>query len=160
MDNESENLKKHPILATLGANASETLGISGYIGEGDAEHVKLHPSLGNPSESVVIAKVDIVHAAPAPEALRPFGGTTVWVKRTAEVTYYRLESARVEVRLLPHSFFKPPSEISDRTAEGGPRFKEIKSGRLHMRVRAQPIQEVCQSVCGNCYSFCCAPISI
>jgi hypothetical protein len=127
-----DKITEHPILAKLTAGgADNAMSLSGYIGTSLQDgHVKLYPTLDDLSESVEIARADILHAADDPKAAQ--GGTTVWVKKDAPVTYHRTESVKTSAQQLPITF--SPGGARAGAARAINDAVDVARGRLRMQV--------------------------
>jgi hypothetical protein len=124
----------NPVLATLGANVSpgDVTTLRGYVGPSTSDdRIKLYASLDDLTNSVEIAKDDILHFAELPESILPLGAVTIWLKKRAEVTFSHTEKNAVAAEA---TFEKTPVEIN--------------RGRLRMLVRAPLFrQAAADSVC-------------
>jgi len=147
-----DKITEHPILAKLTAGgADNAMSLSGYIGTSLQDgHVKLYPTLDDLSESVEIARADILHAADDPKA--PQGGTTVWVKKDAPVTYHRTESVKTSAQQLPITFSPGGARAGGARAIND--AVDVARGRLRMQVRRVAVADTCQSRCSVCHSRC------
>jgi hypothetical protein len=136
METAMETVPMHPLLAKLSAERiAGVAALSGYAGPGStSEHIKLYPRLDDLSGSFEIALRDIVHFEKAPESLLPFGGTTVWIHKDAQVVSSSVKQGTAVV-------------------EQDKAFDEMKSGRLHIRMRKQLQADDCSSG-GDCSSRC------
>ncbi len=134
-------IPEHPLLATLlGEGAGNTKSFLGYIGPTKEGRVRLYLNLNDLSESVEIQSDDIIHFTTAPESIMPYGGTVVWVKKSAEITYHRVEEVGDE----------PKADLG-----------EVRKGRLRIKMRSQPksdscVSHPCSSRCRPCSSRCMA----
>lgn len=143
-----KTIPEHPLVSKLVAGSANAMCLRGYVGPSSEGHVRLYPGLDDLSESVEIARADIVHTAEAADSSPP-GATSIWVKRDAEVTYYRIETVRTPAQALPRRFTQaetlPASELV-----------EVNRGRLKILVRGGGLRadDVCQSRCQVCTSRC------
>lgn len=125
------DIPEHPLLKKLGGS-TDVKTLRGYIGAGkDEGSIRIYAALDDLSESVEVKKEDVLHYEATPEAVQPFGSTTVWIRPSAQTIY---NVSRVE-------------NID--------RVKDIRAGRLKITVGGGGrMQSVCQSVCGVCQSVC------
>ena len=131
-----EDISVHPLLAKVhDMGMANVTSFRGYVGPGSTEEtIRLYSSLTDLSRSVQIAKADILHVEKIPKSRLPFNAVTIWVKRDAQVTAYRIETTTASVK-----------QEKD--------FTEINQGRLRIRVRRGSDIGVCYSEC-FCYSEC------
>jgi hypothetical protein len=130
-------IPEHPLLAKLGVSgATNVTSLRGYVGPATTDaHVRLYASLDDPSESVEFAHNDVLHYAATPDTVLPFGGTIVWLKKDAEVTFHRAERSAA--------------------VKADPNALEVNRGRLRIQVRGGGLRsDVCQSRCQVCTSRC------
>jgi hypothetical protein len=133
-DLQENNLQVHPLLKKLGVEgAANAISLTGYVGPASHDgNLRLYSSLEDLSNSVEVRREDVLHSAPTPESVLPYGGTIIWLKKDAQVTYHRTEktvvSAPVETNAL-----------------------EVKQGRLRIRLRGGLRRADCASYCfGGC----------
>jgi hypothetical protein len=137
----SANIPENHLLTRLIAGgATNATAMRGYVGPSTTEgYIVLYPSLDNISESIEIARDDILEFAELPESVLPLGGTIVWVKKDAKITFRSVKTV---------------GKASDPAPKAD--FAEMRKGRLRMLLpslrRAVP---PCQSHCsGDCQSTC------
>jgi hypothetical protein len=129
-------IPEHPLLSYLKeGNASNVVTVKGYVGPSSSpDHIRLYADLADLSESVDIARSDILYFAEAPDTVLPLGGTVIWLKKEARIVVRSVETAALTPKL----------------DEG----VELSRGRLRIRVRGGLSQSVCQSRCQVCTSRC------
>jgi hypothetical protein len=126
---ESALLKK--LLERGGENA---VALRGFIGPATREgHVRLFPRLVDLTQSMEIARADILHALPATGS--PDGPVVLWVKRDAQIQARNVNAAEA-------------------VTQGAQKLVEIRKGRLRMKARAPQEEPICFSVCMDCLSWC------
>jgi hypothetical protein len=132
----NRNLRENPLVAQLIAKGAETaMMLRGFVGPSAIKgYVRLYPRLQNLSDSVEIARADILHSVEAPQSV--LGAVILWVKKDAKISVNRVGV----------------SQPADTPAEN---LVEFRKGRLRIRIRAQQ-GGVCQSpICPNiCQSVC------
>ena len=135
------NLQVHPLLMKLGIEgATNTTSLLGYVGPSTNEgHVRLYSSLEDLSNSVEIRREDILHSSPTPDSVLPYGGTIIWLRKDAQVTYQRTEKTVVSAPVETNPF-------------------EVNRGRLRIRVqgglRSAKCASYCFGGCKPCHSGC------
>jgi hypothetical protein len=128
-------LRENPLVARFierGADTSTIL--RGFIGPAIRDgHVRLYPRLNNLSNSVEVAREDILHSIEAPQSA--LGAVILWVKKDAKISIHRAGTSE---------------------ATNAPRENdiELRQGRLRMRVRPQQTNGLCFSHCMDCVSWC------
>jgi hypothetical protein len=143
-------LRENPLVAQLIAQGAETaMTLRGFVGSSAREgYVRLYPRLQNLSDSIEIARADILHSMEAPQSV--LGGVILWVKKDAKIAVTRVGVSEpagtpaenlVDLRKGPAG--TPPENLV-----------ELRKGRLRMRVRPQQAHAVCFSHCMDCISWC------
>jgi hypothetical protein len=105
-NSEARELPLHPVLAKLLATPSATaagdiIKLQGYLGPGmDADHIRLYPGLDDLSENIEVARADILEHADAPASVFPYGGKSVWLRRSASVVYNRTQQVKTQAEFL------------------------------------------------------------
>ena len=130
-------IQEHPLLTKLGTTgATNATSLRGYVGpSSNEETVRLYSSLEDLSESVDVLRKDILHSAPTPDSVLPYGGTIIWLSKDAQVTFHRSAKTAVSPLVEPQPF-------------------EVNRGRLNIRVRGGLRSDVCTSRCQVCTSRC------
>jgi len=151
---DKDGIAEHPLLSKLGAEAGNVMSLRGYVGATTQEgHVRLYPSLDDLSKSVEIPSTDIIHTAEATDSVPP-GAMILWIKKGAEVTYHRVESAKTSARALPRAFLGGGARAESAPPEiAAGDVVEVNRGRLRILVRRQR-DESCSSRCSVCQSRC------
>jgi hypothetical protein len=91
------NLPENPLLARLLAavGATTTITLRGYVGPSRAGgYVIVYPRLDDLSDSIEVARADILYFTEVPELVMPFGAVMIWVKMDAQIVYRRGETAK------------------------------------------------------------------
>ncbi|MFF5211975.1 hypothetical protein [Streptosporangium sp. NPDC000396] len=133
----SSGIPENPLVAELIAHGvgNDARLLRGFVGPSRNENViTLYQRLDRLSDTVEIARSDILHHVKAPRS--PLGGVILWVKKDAKITINRLE----------------PPEPRDDVPQSD--LQELRKGRLRMRVRGHGGRETCFSVCMDCLSWC------
>ena len=135
-------IPESPQLAKLiAAGAVTATTFRGYVGPSrNEEYVSLYTSLDNLSESIEIARADILDFAEFSESGQPSGGMIVWVRKDAQVTLCRVETVGTASDAVPNM---------DST--------QVSSGRLRIQVRPGLLMPSnCSSNCSGdlCHSNC------
>lgn len=143
-DRWEAELQEHPVLSKLAREgAADATTFWGYVGPSKAEEfVTLYPSLENLSDSIEIARADILHVEDVPESVLLFGAKVVWVRREATVNRGRAAPAQGMARQRPD-----PGAPAD-----APRGEvvEVSKGRLRMQMAARGDEADCVSPCATC----------
>jgi len=128
-----ETLGESVLVANLLAQGAENaVTIRGFIGTSKQEgYIRLYPRLVDLSESMEIARTDILHSMRATQS--PDGPVVLWVKRDASIS---------------------ANNTAESVGQAARNMVEVKKGRLRMRMRAPQTEEVCFSVCMDCLSWC------
>ena len=83
------HIQVHPFLASSEQPASTIL-ITGYVGQASREgQVRLYHSLEDISHYIEFDQSAVVQTTPAPEALAPNQGVSMWVKASTSVRWTR-----------------------------------------------------------------------
>lgn len=134
-----DDIVLHPALVKLAADGwPDVVALSGFLGPSSRDgHVTLYRSLRNLDRSVEIQSSDILHMEAIPESVVPYGATTVWIRKDADLAHRTASIRRAEL------------------AEPDQSFVESKAGRLRMRRRAEVESSDCTSWCQYlCSSHC------
>lgn len=129
----------HPVLDQLHRqNRTDVTTLKGYVGHSPLDgYVRLYADLDDLTQSVDIARSDIVSFVSAPEAVLPLGGVILWINKDAQISANQAQTTRVQLN-------------AKALTDGA----EINSGRLKIFVRGGLRSSVCQSVCKVCQSVC------
>jgi hypothetical protein len=131
-------MKENPLVARLiakGVDGNARV-LRGFIGpsRGD-DRVTVYPRL-DLADCFEVARSDILHHEEAPRSR--LGAVILWVRKGAPIAIRRLESS-----------------VAGRAAGASAGdFREVRRGRLRMRVRADPRDDTCFSTCMDCASLC------
>lgn len=130
MSIDADSLEEHPLLVKLLREGNpDTMTFWGYVGPSEHDgSIALYPSLENIGSAIEIPKGDILHVENVPQSVMLFGAKVVWVRRSATVVRRQADTAEDAVM----------SED----------VREIRTGRLHMRVKTQ--RSDCHSPCATC----------
>jgi hypothetical protein len=142
-------LRENSLVAQLIERGADTsIMLRGFIGPSARDgYVRLYPKLQNLSDSVEIARSDIVHSVEAPQSA--LGAVILWVKKDAKMSLHRVgvsESMPAPAERL--------ATFNKRAAGSSENMVERRRGRLRMRLRPQQAQTLCFSHCMDCISWC------
>ncbi|MEU1389388.1 MULTISPECIES: hypothetical protein [unclassified Nonomuraea] len=130
----------HPLLVKLLQEGHpDTMTFWGYVGPPYQDgFVTLYPSLEDLSSALDIPLGDVLHIENVPESILLFGAKVLWVRRDAKVV--RRQAGTAEASLT--------SEVAEDAGE-------IRTGRLHLRVKAERSgpHSPCMT-CRDCSSVC------
>ena len=131
------DLPENPLIAELirrGAENSRMM--QGFIGPSpDADHITLYQSLDRLGDSVLIRRDDVIHSVKAPKSA--LGAVILWVNPETQLSVRKAQ----------------PESRQPTTGPGS--LLEVTKGRLRMRMRSKrTADELCFSVCMDCYSWC------
>ncbi|MEU8318935.1 hypothetical protein AB0C33_11250 [Nonomuraea sp. NPDC048881] len=123
----------HPLLVKLLQEGSpDTMTFWGYVGPPYQDgFVTLYPSLEDLNSALDIPQSDVLHIEDVPEDILLFGAKVLWVRRDAKVV--RRQAGTAETSL---------------TSEAAEAAGEIRTGRLHLRVKTERAD--CHSPCMTC----------
>jgi hypothetical protein len=126
-------LQENGLVAKLLAQGAENaVAVRGFIGPSKREgYIRVYPRIVDLSESVEIARADVVHSMRATQS--PEGPVVLWVKRGATISS------------------NSPAEKLDQPARN---MVEVRKGRLRMRMRTAQASDLCFSTCMDCLSWC------
>ena len=148
-------LASHPVLAKLVAapdanEAGDIIKLQGYIGPGsDADHLRLYPSLDDFSESVEIARADVLDHADAPKSSFPHGGTSVWLKKGANVVYNRTQQVKTYAEFLGGAISRAHLSAQQNTP-----MTALVVGAPDTHVQACNPTNTCGYTCATCSTRC------
>jgi hypothetical protein len=131
-------IPENPLLVQLVARGVEDDArmLRGFIGPSRRDgFVTLYQRLDRLSDSMEIARNDILHFVEAPRS--ELGAVILWVKKDAKISVRKLEASEISGAASQHK-----------------NLREVRKGRLRMHVRARARDDVCQSVCDPCISWC------
>jgi hypothetical protein len=132
-------MRENPLLAKLIAQGAESaITLRGYVGPSTREgYVRLYPRLGDLSESIEIARDDILHSLEEPRSA--FGSVVVWVKKDAKLATHQVGTPGIAG-----------------TAGVQANAVEVRQGRLRMRMPRRAARDTCVSICscGVCTCLC------
>lgn len=136
-------LRENAVVRTLlDRGAERAMLFRGWVGPSTREgHIRLYPRLGDLSQSLEIARADIIHSTEEPQAV--LGAVVVWVNKDAKIVVHRVETPGAPAAT---ALQKPASYAG-----------EIRRGRLRMRIRARAAGDdtcVCICSCGTCECRC------
>lgn len=78
----------HPHLAKSGQTPESIVKLSGYVGPASREgQIRLYSSLEDLSHYIEFDEGAVVDTEPAPEAIAPNKGVTLWVKESASIRW-------------------------------------------------------------------------
>jgi hypothetical protein len=101
--NDAQNLKIHELARELIKkvdNPPNLVMLIGYIGESKSQdRVRLYLNL-NFDEYVEVLRKDIRHTKEADKDMIEFGGTCIWVDKTATITHTKLQASEVRAEFL------------------------------------------------------------
>jgi hypothetical protein len=139
-------LSENPLVTELIAQGAETsIMLRGFIGPSARDgYVRLYPKLQNLSDSVEIARSDVLHSVQAPQSA--LGAVILWVKKDAKLSLNRAG--------VPEAMPGRAENLRRRAAGTPENMVELRKGRLRMRLRSQQSQNVCFSHCMDCLSWC------
>ncbi len=134
----------NPLLSKLIAQGAETaVTLRGFIGAIGDDHVRLYPRISNLSESVEIARADILHSVAVPHSV--LGAVILWVKKDAKFTIRKV-TATGDASTLRQDLV------------------ELRKGRLRMQMKRReghladchsPVcPSICHSECLPCLGLC------
>jgi hypothetical protein len=144
-DSGSEaKIPENPLLSKLTREgAVDSMTFWGYVGPSREEGVvTLYPSLENLSDSIEIARADILHVEDVPETVLLFGAKVVWVRREAKITRRQVDTAETVGTL--------GTAEAVRAVAPKDNVVEVRKGRLRMRMRTQGARSDCHSPCATC----------
>jgi len=101
----SKKIPEHPLLAKLRGDPAQTqestVRLMGYVGRATRQGcVRLYPSLDDLSQYIDVQESDIVHVEQVPESVMEHGGSSLWVKQSAELVHSRTETTTVQAQFL------------------------------------------------------------
>ncbi len=148
-DSSGDPLRENSLVAQLIAQGAETsIMLRGFVGPSARDgYVRLYPKLQNLSDSVEIARSDILHSVQAPQSA--LGAVILWVKKDAKISLHRVGVS--EPMGAPAESLAALQKRSAGTPES---MVELRRGRLRMRLRPQQAQSICFSHCMDCISWC------
>ncbi|GGS62924.1 hypothetical protein ACIBIZ_23125 [Nonomuraea spiralis] len=123
----------HPLLVKLLQEGHpDTMTFWGYVGPPHQDgFVTLYPSLEDLNSALDIPLSGVLHIENVPETILLFGAKVLWVRRDAKVV--RRQAGTAEASLT--------SEVAEDAGE-------IRTGRLHLRVKTERAD--CHSPCMTC----------
>jgi hypothetical protein len=127
----SDPMRDNELLTKLIADGAESATtLRGYIGPSTSkDYVRFYPRLGHLSESIEIAREDIIHSIVEPKSV--YGSVILWVRKEAKIAFRNV-----------------PRPVTD--AQQKVDVVELRRGRLRMRLRARDAslaRDTCVSVC-------------
>ncbi|MGW2222041.1 hypothetical protein ACWCSD_44240 [Nonomuraea sp. NPDC001684] len=133
MSKAAQGPEPHPLLVKLLQEGfPDTMTFWGYVGPPYQDGcVTLYPSLEDLNSALDIPLSDVLHIEDVPQDILLFGAKVLWVRRDAKVV--RRQAGTAEASL---------------TSEAAEDAGEIRTGRLHLRVKTERAD--CHSPCMTC----------
>jgi hypothetical protein len=130
-----DTLRENPLVTQLIARCAETAMIlRGSIGPAAREgRVRVYPRLQNLSDSIEIAREDILHSVEAPQSA--LGAVILWVNKDAKISIHRVGVSEPIGSQVENPVNLRKGPVSPQHEN----LVELRKGRLRMRVRPPKI---------------------